>query len=219
MMAKILLVEDDEPLLKLLDALLEQAGYQVETAGNGERALKKLEKQRPDLVVCDIQMPVMDGFELLKKVRTTPAWADLPFVFLSGLDSSEDQKLGCELGADDYLTKPANRDQLVAAIEMRLGKHTSLMQLQKKVDARQDDLLIHLAAVNGDLEELQRLAGLVADIDQPDGHGNTALMFAVMMRQEEAALFLQRQGANPDLRHPATGMRIGAMARAMGLDL
>jgi DNA-binding response OmpR family regulator len=214
----ILLVEDDEPLLRLLAALLEQAGYQVEKASNGERALKKLEKQRPDLLVCDIQMPVMNGFELLEKVRATPDWADLPFIFLTGRDSSEDQKLGCELGADDYLIKPANRDQLVTAIEMRLGKHASLMQLQT-VDASQDDLLIHLAAVNGDLEELQRLAGLVADIDQPDPQGNTALMFAVMMRQEKAALFLQRQGANPDLRHPATGMRIGAMARAMGLDL
>ena len=215
---KILLVEDDEPLLRLLAALLEQAGYQVETARDGERALKKLGKQRPDLLVCDVQMPVMDGFELLEKVRATPAWADLPFIFLTGRDSCEDQKLGCELGADDYLTKPANRDQLVAAIEMRLGKHASLMQL-KKMEAQQDDLLIHLAAVNGDLDELQRLAGLVADIDQPDPQGNTALMFAVMMRQEEAANFLQRQGANPDLRHPATGMRIGAMARAMGLDL
>lgn len=215
---KILLVEDDESLLRLLAAILEQEGYQVVLANNGERALNKLRSWRPDLIICDIQMPVMDGFALLKKVRGTPEWAELPFIFLSALDSSEKRQLGSELGADDYLAKPASRDQLLAAINLRLGKQESLAHLQRDT-AEKDKLLIHLAALNGDLQALQTLLDQVDDIDQLDPQGNTPLMFAVMMRQEGAAHFLIRQGANPDLRHPATGMRIGAMARAMQLNI
>ncbi|WP_114418605.1 response regulator [Marinospirillum perlucidum] len=214
---KLLLVEDDDSLRRLLATILEQEGYELKTASNGARALDKLESWLPDLVICDIQMPVMDGFEFLKAVRTRADWQQLPFIFLTGLDSSEDQQLGRELGADDYLTKPASRDQLVAAIELRLGKHESLTGLHAR--RASDDLLIYLAAVNGDLDGLKREAERIGDIDQLDDQGNTPLMYAVMMRQEEAARYLIRQGANPDLRHPATGMRVGAMARAMELDI
>ncbi|SFC44165.1 Ankyrin repeat-containing protein [Marinospirillum celere] len=215
-MTEILLVEDDESLVRLLGALLEQEGFKVQMATNGDRALRKLEKWLPDLVICDIQMPVLDGFGLLKEVRNNEHWKQLPFIFLTGIESEEKRELSKQLGADDYLTKPINRDQLLQAISLRLGKQVSLTSLNSN---RSDNrLLLHLAAANGDLESLKERAAQVDDIDMTDAQGNTALMFAIMMRQVEAAHFLMRQGANPDLRHPATGMRIGAMARAMGLD-
>lgn len=214
---EILLVEDDESLMRLLGALLEQEGFKVEMANNGDRALRKLASWLPDLVICDIQMPVLDGFGLLQEVRASEQLKQLPFIFLTGIESEEKRELSQRLGADDYLTKPINRDRLLEAISLRLGKQISLSGL--KNHQGNNRLLLHLAAVNGDLDSLQQRAAEVEDIDLTDGQGNTALMFAVMMRQEEAARFLQRQGANPDLRHPATGMRIGAMARAMGLDI
>lgn len=214
-MARILLVEDDTTLSRLYGSILDQEGHEVLLSHQGADALNQLDSFRPDLVICDIQMPIMDGWTLLKQVRLSEQWRQLPFIFMTGLDSEADQRLGRELGADDYLTKPVSYPELVEAIRLRLGKQESLQALH----ASRSQLLLHLAAANGDLDELKRLLAQTQEIDLEDEQGNTPLMFAVMMRQEEVARFLQRQGANPDLRHPATGMRIGAMARAMHLDI
>jgi len=214
-MARILLVEDDTTLSRLYGSILTQEGHQVFFANQGARALECLDEFRPELVICDIQMPVMDGWTFLKQVRQSANWQQLPFIFMTALDSEADQRLGRQLGADDYLTKPVSYTALVEAIHLRLGKQQSLDALQKSPS----ELLLHLAAANGDLEALKALLKETEAIDLEDDQGNTPLMFAVMMRHEEAARFLQRQGANPDLKHPATGMRIGAMARAMHLDI
>lgn len=109
------LVVDDEPrILKFLQVRLRASGYDVLTAGSGPEALEQLQAQEPDLLVLDVVMPGIDGFETLKQVR---AISSVPVIILSGKEANTDKVKGLGLGADDYLTKPFSPDELVARIE------------------------------------------------------------------------------------------------------
>ncbi len=109
------LVVDDEPrILKFLRSKLKASGYEVLTAGGGLEALEKVRVGAPDLLVLDVLMPGMDGFETLKQVR---ALSSVPVIILSAKEANIDKIKGLELGADDYLSKPFNPDELVARIE------------------------------------------------------------------------------------------------------
>ncbi|WP_321339860.1 response regulator [Breoghania sp.] len=118
----ILCVEDEELLLGDLFEELEEAGYTVVAARNGHGALRALKTVTPDLILCDVMMPEMDGAELLKTVREAyPALDKVPFMFLTARCSREDVIEGKKLGVDDYLTKPVDYDLLLATIEARLA--------------------------------------------------------------------------------------------------
>jgi len=218
-----MLVEDEVSLLENLEEMLELEGFQIIKAMNGGEALVHLKSQKPDLIVCDIMMPMMDGFEFLKKVRAQAATASLPFIFLTAKTSDQDQRLGRDLGADDYLIKPFTRDGLLKAIHLRLGKHHSLSNLEKERSSqtgsrRSQAVLLRIAAVEGDAAALEELTQELDYIDLLDEQGNSALMFAVMMRNEEAARLLLKAGASPKLKHPKTDMTIKTMARTLGLN-
>ena len=121
MPATILWVEDEQDLREILAEELADAGYIVVQAVNGRDALRCLRDCRPDLILCDIAMPVMDGYELLRHIRETRAdLADIPFVFLSAQDGSGQITHGKYAGADDYLVKPVNFDLMLATIAARL---------------------------------------------------------------------------------------------------
>ncbi|MDP2730387.1 MAG: response regulator transcription factor [Dehalococcoidales bacterium] len=109
------LITDDEPrIVKFLELKLKASGYEVLTAYNGWEALEIVQSQEPDLLVLDVIMPGMDGFETLKQVRTH---FSLPIIILSAREASIDKVKGLELGADDYLAKPFSLDELIARIE------------------------------------------------------------------------------------------------------
>ena len=109
------LVVDDEPrILKFLKISLAASGYEVLTAGSGPEAIDRLQAQEPDMIVLDVIMPGMDGFETLKQVR---AISSIPVIILSGKEANADKVKGLKLGADDYLTKPFSPDELMARIE------------------------------------------------------------------------------------------------------
>lgn len=109
------LIADDEPrILKFLTVKLEASGYDVFTANNGHEALAQIQAQEPDLLVLDVVMPGMDGFETLKQVRSM---SSIPVIILSAREANTDKIKGLKLGADDYLAKPFNPDELVARIE------------------------------------------------------------------------------------------------------
>ena len=110
----ILLVDDEERILNFLKTKLKTLGYEVLLAGNGIEALKQIQGQVPDLVVLDVIMPKMDGFQTLKELRTI---SSLPVIMLSARGDDSDRIKGLGLGADDYLPKPFNPDELVARIE------------------------------------------------------------------------------------------------------
>src|SRR4030042_6143778 len=111
---RILLVDDEERVLNFLRSKLKVAGYEVLTANNGHDALEEAQAQEPDLIVLDILMPRMDGFDTLKELRR---FSSVPVIILSARRDDIDKIKGLGLGADDYLAKPFNPDELVARIE------------------------------------------------------------------------------------------------------
>lgn len=124
--AKILVVEDDIYLMEGIRDILELDGYEVVTADSGKSALDVLRQSYPlpDLIVSDIMMPVMDGYEFLNAVRSETDWIDLPFIFLTAKGERSDQNLGKELGADDYVIKPFGPEDLLVAVSAKLKRDT-----------------------------------------------------------------------------------------------
>jgi putative two-component system response regulator len=121
-MTKILLVEDDAPLLEVMRSILEAEGYEVFPAANGRYALDLFVSAWPNLVVSDIMMPGMDGFELLKSVRVIPEGITVPFLFLSARTERSDVDRARSLGVDDYLFKPFDASELINAVRARLDR-------------------------------------------------------------------------------------------------
>jgi len=111
---KILVVDDTPRNVKLLADLLTVKGYAVVTAASGQEALDKIEREQPDLVVLDVVMPEMSGYEVCRKIREIPETRTLPVVMVTALDPSEERIKGIEAGADDFLTKPINQAELLA---------------------------------------------------------------------------------------------------------
>jgi CheY-like chemotaxis protein len=120
-MATILIIEDEAPIRDNLRRFLQLEGYSVVEAENGQKGLDMIRSSLPDLIVCDVMMPELDGFGLLKILRTDPRTAAVPFVFLTASAERESLAHGQDLGADEYVTKPFNLVQLAALIRRRLG--------------------------------------------------------------------------------------------------
>ncbi len=122
-MARVLVVDDEINIVRLIQVNLERHGYQVETANNGVQALAKIRDSRPDLLVSDVMMPEMDGFELLANVRRDPALMDLPVIMLTAKAQDRDVMEGYKTGADMYLTKPFNPAELITFAKRILSSH------------------------------------------------------------------------------------------------
>jgi signal transduction histidine kinase len=120
--AYILLVEDDSMVRQNLVELLEAESFEVIPANHGAQAMEVLEHFVPDVIICDVMMPIMDGHTLLKNVRAQRSLADIPFIFLTAKADPVEQRRGMTMGADDYLTKPFTREQLLSAIAIRIEK-------------------------------------------------------------------------------------------------
>jgi DNA-binding response OmpR family regulator len=120
---KTILVVDDEPAIRLgLAATLKRQGYSVVTAEDGSDGILKATQTSPDLILSDVMMPNMNGFELRRKLGTVPSLAAIPFIFLTARTASEDRISGIREGADDYITKPFVIDELLARVEAVLRR-------------------------------------------------------------------------------------------------
>ena len=115
-MARLLVVEDDPIIQVLVREVLVGAGYEVAVADDGESGLEQVRAERPDLMVLDVMMPGIDGYEVLAQVRGNPETAELPVVMLTALNSDEDIQKGFAAGANDYVTKPFQAEELLASV-------------------------------------------------------------------------------------------------------
>jgi len=123
---KILVIDDEKGIRETLTEILSLVGYDVITATNGLDGIKFAETQFPDLIICDIMMPGIDGYEVAKRVRDNSDMVAVPFLFLSAKASNKDFRKGLGAGADDYLVKPFGSKELVDTVEMRLNRVKSL---------------------------------------------------------------------------------------------
>lgn len=139
----ILLLEDDADLLRNLSELLKLAGYDVLAAGNGKVGLDLLKQNHPDLVLCDIVMPELDGYSVLRAIQNIPDMADVPFIFLSEKLESTQFRQDMNLGADDYLIKPFSNLELLELLSVRLKK---IAQIKEKFE--RDRQAIHIDNVS-----------------------------------------------------------------------
>jgi len=117
-----ILVADDEPNIVLsLEFLMQQAGFKVQTVGDGDAALAAMERETPDLVLLDVMMPKRDGYEVCQTIRQNPAWKDVRIVMLTAKGRDVEREKGLAMGADDYVTKPFATQELVAKVNEILG--------------------------------------------------------------------------------------------------
>lgn len=145
----ILLIEDDPALRENTAELLELADFEVRTAPNGKVGVDLVKQEKPDLIICDIMMPVLDGYGVLKAMNSNPDYVHIPFVFLSAKTEHTEVRKGMNLGADDYLTKPFTEKELLDAIETRLLKTQTLLNAFQKENKEEEE--------DGDIRNLNEL--------------------------------------------------------------
>jgi CRP-like cAMP-binding protein/AmiR/NasT family two-component response regulator len=131
-MKKILIIEDNINIRENLQEILELADYQTFTAKNGKIGVEIAEQELPNLILCDVMMPVLDGYGVLKILNRKPQTADIPFIFLTAKSERTDFRYGMNLGADDYITKPFETNELLETIELRLKKYEKTQQIFDK---------------------------------------------------------------------------------------
>ncbi|WP_069791500.1 response regulator transcription factor [Cyanobacterium sp. IPPAS B-1200] len=143
---KLLLIDDDPNLILLVKDYLEFNGYQVLIASQGREALSILERETPDLIICDVMMPEMDGYTFVEEIRQNTQWNQLPIIFLSAKTQTQDRIKGLNQGADVYLVKPFEPEELVAQVKSTLnysqrlissnavGADTKRIQVPKSVE-------------------------------------------------------------------------------------
>jgi len=127
----VLVVEDEVRLARTIELYLGQRGFRVRIAHNGQEALERIAEARPDVIVADIMMPVMDGYALCRRLRTDPATCTIPFLFLTAKADDRDRVRGLKMGADDYLSKPCDLGELRARVDALIA-NVAMPQVHEK---------------------------------------------------------------------------------------
>ena len=167
---EILVVDDTPANLEVIIETLSLANYDVSAVTSGKRALKQLQHEAPSLILLDIQMPEMDGFETCKKIKANPITADIPIIFITALSDTESIVQGLALGAVDYITKPFKERELLARVQTHLKLHVLTEKLEQQVDNRTAELQIALEQVRQSRlqlvqhEKMSALGNLVAGV-------------------------------------------------------
>lgn len=150
----ILLIEDNKDMRENTSEILELAHYKVLTAKNGKEGVELAQKSNPDLIICDIMMPVLDGYGVLHMLSKNDATASIPFIFLTAKAERSDLRKGMEMGADDYLTKPFDDIELLNAVESRLKKSEVM---KKEFSKSMEGLNDFISSAKG-IEDLKKLS-------------------------------------------------------------
>jgi putative two-component system response regulator len=217
----ILIVEDNPILREGLQEMLELDGFAVFTAANGQQALDEMAERKPDLILSDIAMPIMDGHTFFRQVRERPEWVSIPFVFLTARGEREDVLAGKDMGAEDYLVKPVTREDLVTVVNSRLERSHQLhvVQLQR---AYETSLAVLANAIEvrdqytrGHVERVMGYAFAIADNLSEKQVDRDQLRFGAMLHDigkihiRETTLCKQESLSNAEWSeihlHPTTG--------------
>lgn len=190
----VVLIVDDEPRnLKLLQVMLRNTDYSLETAENGREALQQVEALQPDLILLDVMMPEMDGFQVAAEIRKNPEYARIPIVMVTALRDTEDRVKAIEAGADDFLSKPVEKTELRARIKSLLqvkAYHDHMLSyqetLEKEVAARTADLRRAMEQLEfSSLETILRLSKAAEYKDEDTGgHIQRMSHFALLIAQK-----------------------------------
>jgi putative nucleotidyltransferase with HDIG domain len=183
---KLLVVDDTSASLRLLTDLLKEEGYEVRSAINGELALRAAASNPPDLVLLDIRMPGMDGYEVCRRLKAQPATRDVPVIFVSAVTETDEKVRGFEMGAVDFVTKPYQRDELMARVRTHLELHRLRNHLEDLVAERTAELKQSEKQLRTSL--LDSIMALAAMVEMRDpytaGHQRRVAQLAVAIAQE-----------------------------------
>jgi DNA-binding NarL/FixJ family response regulator len=157
-MKKILVIEDEPEMRRNITALLRYYDYEPIAAENGRVGIEAARREAPDLILCDVMMPELDGYGVLKSLQTDPSLEQIPFIFLTAKGEKDDLRSGMNLGADDYLTKPVANADLVQAIEVRLRRSEKQAKREFKPDFSSTEPLLKLGLTARATETLLWLA-------------------------------------------------------------
>ena len=177
---RVLIVDDDPWILRMVSTLLEKRGYTIATASDGEEGLMRADQMRPDLVITDVMMPKLDGWSLVRALRSRPELALVPVVFLTALGGEEDRIRGFRLGADDYLAKPFRFEELDLRVANALKK---AKQAQAKAEEVKQAPVEPAAA--------KKSAGIHGTLEQL---GLSSLLVMIEMERKSGILRLERIG-------------------------
>ncbi|WKZ40279.1 MAG: response regulator [Anaerolineales bacterium] len=196
-MASIILIVDDEPSGRhTLESILEGQGYQIEMAENGMEAIEKARQILPDVILLDVMMPGMDGFEVCRRIRSDPLLAEIPILMLTALDDRKSLLSGLDSGADDYITKPYDRYELRARLLgiTRLNRYRKLLDERANIEVAHEKLL---SAYDATIEGWSR----AMDLRDRETEGHTlrvtdlSIKLARRMGISEGELIFIRRGA------------------------
>lgn len=171
-MKTVLIIEDDLLVRESIQDLLEIEGFHTIGAENGSLGIQFAQEYLPDVILCDVEMPGINGYDVLTALRHNPLTISIPFIFLTGRDSKTDFRQGMNLGADDYLTKPCEPQELLTAITSRIEKHQALhSQTQKQLDDLRSSIALSLphelrTPLTGILSAVETLRVLADGIDR-----------------------------------------------------
>jgi len=157
-MKRVLVIEDEPEMRRNITALLRYKEYEPIAAENGRIGVELARREKPDLILCDVMMPELDGYGVLRALQADATLASIPFIFLTAKGEKDDLRSGMNLGADDYLTKPVANNELVQAIEARLSRSSRQVKREFKADFSSAGPLVKLGLTPRAAETLLWLA-------------------------------------------------------------
>ncbi|MBT3338123.1 MAG: response regulator [Anaerolineae bacterium] len=175
MAEKILIIDDDLDTLRLVGLMLQKQGYQIAAANNGEQGLVKVAEEKPNLILLDVMMPNMDGYEVARRLRQNPETASIPILMFTAKSQLDDKVVGFEAGADDYLTKPTHPTELHAHVKTLLTRSVKSQQLKQTDSLKKNAFITGVISARGGLG-VSSIALNLASALQNEKNANTIMV-------------------------------------------